>query len=83
MAVFFPVKILLEKVSKNEFFQLLEGSWFWWLCFSCHNFNRKSIEKLIFPTFGRILVLVAAFFPVKLLIEKVLKHVFFELLAGS
>ena len=58
---FFPVKILLEKVSKNEFFQLLAGSWFWWVLLSCQNFNGNSIEKLFFRGFGMILVLAAAF----------------------
>ena len=32
---FFPVEILIEKILNNWFFQLLAGSWFWWLLFSC------------------------------------------------
>ena len=67
---FFPVKILFEKVLTNWFFQLLAGSWFWWLLFSCWNFDWKSIEQLFFPAFGRILVLVAAFFLLKFWLKK-------------
>ena len=42
-----------------DFFQLWPRSWFWRMLFS--NSNLKTIEKLIFPAFGKILVVANAF----------------------
>ena len=38
--------------------------------FSCSKFYLKTYSKIVFPVFGRILVLVAVFFPVAILIKK-------------
>ena len=62
VAAFFYSKFNLKKYSKIDFFQLLARSWFWWQLFSFQNSIKTSIQKLFFPAFGTILVLVAAFF---------------------
>jgi len=54
-------KISIKKVLRNGFFQLLASSWFWRQRFSFQN-KSKSIEKLISPALGKILVLAAVFF---------------------
>ena len=51
-----------SKVLKNWLSQLLARSWFWWMLFSIEILIKKSIEKLIFPAFGKSLVLANAFF---------------------
>ena len=58
---FFPIQILVKKALKNCVFQLLARSWFWGMFFSIQ-IQTKSIEKLIFSAFGKILVLANAFF---------------------
>ena len=58
----FSIQILIQKVLKKLFLQLLARSWFWRMVFFYSNSNYQSIEKLIFPAFGKLLVLVNAFF---------------------
>ena len=79
----FLFKIQSSKVFENWFFQLLARSWFWWQLVSIQNSSKKSIEKLIFPAFGTILVLVAACFYSKFNSKKVLQIWCFQLLAQS
>ena len=70
------VEILMEKFWK---YWTIGFSSFWHYlgfggcAFCCFILISKSTEKLFFPAFGRILVLVAVLFPVQILIEKVLK----------
>ena len=56
----FLIQILLEKVLSNWFLQLLARSWFRWLLFSIQILFDRVLKKL--PAFGKIWVLVAAFF---------------------
>ena len=69
------------KSIEELIFQLLARSWFWRMLFFYSNSNLKSIEELIFSAFGKILVLANAFFSIQILIKKVLKNCFFQLLA--
>ena len=57
----FSVQILLEKVLKKWY--LLAESWFWLCIIFCSNSTWKSVEKLDFAAFGRIVVLVLPFLP--------------------
>ena len=51
-----------KEVFKNWFCQLLARSWFWCQLVSFKRLIKESIQKLFFPAFGTISVLVAACF---------------------
>ena len=59
-AALFYVKFKLKKFGNDDFFQLLAGSWR--LLFSIKILNVKTYSKIVFPAFGKILVLGAALF---------------------
>ena len=58
----FSIRILIQKVLKIVFLNLLPRSWFWMLLFSNQILIQKVLKKLIFLAFGKILVLDVAFF---------------------
>ena len=53
VAVLFVIEIWSRKIIINCFFVAFGRILVWWLLFSCEIFTWKSIEKLIFPAFGR------------------------------
>ena len=67
-----------KKTLKNWFFQLLARSWFWRMFCFYTNSTLKSIEKLIFSAFGKILVFANAFFYSNSNYNKELKNWFFS-----
>ena len=56
------IQILIQKVLKNCFFQLLARFFGFGECFFSIQITLKKIEKLIFAAFGKILALANAFF---------------------
>ena len=64
------------KSIQKLIFQLLARSWFWRML----NSNYKSIQKLFFSAFGKILVLVNAFFYLNSNYKSI-QILFFQLLA--
>ena len=59
--MWFFIQILIAKVLKIDFFSFWQDLGFG-ECFFYSNSNLKRIENLIFSAFGKILVLVNAFF---------------------
>ena len=58
----FSIQILIKKVLKIDFCSFWQDLLVLGNAFFYSNPNLKSIEKLIFPAFGKILVLANAFF---------------------
>ena len=77
----FSIQILIQKVLKIWFFQLLARSWFWWMLFSIQILIEKY-WKLNFFSFWQDLGFCELFFYLNSN-EKVLKFCFLQLLARS